>query len=238
MKKFHLVFSACPQLEDDAWERPAECPDWKLDKSLFVLSAIISTRNELGGLVDAEYWMRAFLNDQMMEYTRYIADHIIQCRVQLVPVLSRDFLDEHVGSILAYLGCFPERLIVFSKRVEYVHRTCGVFRHDLLHLPHTLLQIEIQREVIHVDSSNLGFRDSLEAFFNDMIDVVEIVAKHSPTKYVKGLDNIKKFLRDSFLRARCLSAETISLTDVVGRLVSLANRVKSAKLALLNLIKS
>lgn len=192
----------------------------------------------------------------MKESTRYITDHIITREVELVPVLCQNFLNEHVGGILAYYGCFPDRLIVFSKRVEYLYSTyrrrndpggsgllarmnAGYRFKSLLraalNLPHTILQIEIKWEVIHVDSSNLGFRDLLEAVFNNMIDIVEIAAEKSLTTLERN--NVTRFLTVYFSRdwwsRHYLSAGACSLPDAVHELSAFSTNLEREKLALL-----
>lgn len=196
MEKFRLVISACIHLGCDAdWSFLVDLPDSQLDRTVLVLSALISRRDDFGGgLVNAEYWMSALLDDKMWEYTRWVADHIIPVAVEeeLVPVLSQAFLTEHVGIILANFD-LPDRLIVFSKGVQCVYRKyrrkiggavgkqLNEILRSALQFPYTLLYLEITWKVIQEDSSNLGFRDSIEAIFNGIIEVVEKFAKKSLT---------------------------------------------------------
>ena len=106
-------------------------------------------------------------------------------------------------SILANFG-LPDRFIYFLKRVHWVHRTYrrriggAVWKRldkilrSALQFPDTLLCLEIRSRVIHVDLSNFGFRDSIEAIFNDMIELVEISAKQSLTmKDARAFDPIE-----------------------------------------------
>ena len=194
-EKSRIVIAACIQLEcNQAVGNLVRFTDEELDNAAKVLTGMVARRNfllslnedEPAALVKGSLWLLACATEMHNEYANWVTDHLVPPKLaQLLPILrQRGFLREQIRNVLTNFEP-PERLVLFSKRVEAVYRA---FRRKIggavgkrlqqtlssaLAMPSRLLWIEIKWKLV---DAYLEIRNTLEAVFMEFLDLIQIGA--------------------------------------------------------------